>query len=115
MTVYRPADAAEAAEVIAAAAAERQPLELLAGGTKRGLGRPMRTSHSLDASRLSGVIDYDPPELQLTVGSDRAQLIPELELDESRDILVPRGHGMTPLPGSAPSASMRKPTGVSSS
>ena len=66
MTVFQPADAAEAVDLIAAAAAGREPLELLSGGSKRGLGRPAQTPHQLDASRLSGVIDYDPPELQLT-------------------------------------------------
>lgn len=88
MTVYRPADAAEAAEVIAAAAAERQPLELLAGGTKRGLGRPMRTSHSLDASRLSGVIDYDPPELQLTAHAATPMAQIESLLADNRQMLA---------------------------
>jgi glycolate oxidase FAD binding subunit len=66
VTVFQPADAAEAADHIAAAAAARQPLELLSGGSKRGLGRPPQATHQLDASRLSGVIDYDPAELQLT-------------------------------------------------
>jgi nicotinamidase-related amidase len=37
------------------------------------------------------------PETALTIGTDRVQLIPELELDPARDIVVPRWHGMTPF------------------
>ena len=66
MTVFQPSDAAEAAEVVAWAAAESQSLEIVAGGSKRGLGRPPRADHRLDVSRLAGIVDYDPAELILT-------------------------------------------------
>ena len=66
MTLFQPADAAEAQEVVAWAAAERQPLEIVGGGSKRGLGRPMQAEHRIDLGRLAGIVDYDPPELVLT-------------------------------------------------
>ena len=66
VTVFRPADAAEAVEVVAWAAAEGQPLELVGGGSKRALGRPARAEHELDLRRLAGIVDYDPAELVLT-------------------------------------------------
>ncbi len=66
MTRFQPADAAEAQEVVAWAAAERQPLEIVGGGSKRRLGRPMQTDHRIDLARLAGIVDYDPPELVLT-------------------------------------------------
>ena len=66
MTLFQPADATEAQEVVAWAAAEQQPLEIVAGGSKRRLGRPVQAEHRIDLARLAGVVDYDPPELVLT-------------------------------------------------
>ena len=66
MTLFQPADAAEAQELVAWAASEGQALEIVAGGSKRGLGRPVQAEHRLDLSRIAGIVDYDPPELVLT-------------------------------------------------
>lgn len=67
MSVYQPADAAELADVVASAAASGETLEIMAGGSKRSLGRATTTDHTLDVSRIAGVVDYDPAELLLTV------------------------------------------------
>ncbi len=40
--VLKPSDADQVLEVVAWAAAEEAPLEIVAGGTKRGLGRPLQ-------------------------------------------------------------------------
>jgi glycolate oxidase FAD binding subunit len=66
MGVFEPANVVEAAEIIAAAAAEGQGLEILAGGSKLGYGRAMRPAHQLRISRIRGVVDYEPAELRLT-------------------------------------------------
>lgn len=66
MSIFIPSDARETAEIVAWAGAEGHPLELVAGGTKRALGRPMTTEHTLDLSRLTGVVAYEPAELVLT-------------------------------------------------
>ncbi len=66
MTVFQPADVQELQELVARAAAETASLEIVAGGSKRRLGRPTQTDHTLDLARLNGIIDYDPPELVLT-------------------------------------------------
>jgi glycolate oxidase FAD binding subunit len=66
MTTQRPADATEARETIARALAERQPLEVIGGGSKHMLGRPLQTEHVLDMSGVSGILDYEPSELVLT-------------------------------------------------
>jgi glycolate oxidase FAD binding subunit len=62
----QPKDAAQAAEMILWAGSERRTLEIRAGGSKGGVGRPMRTDHVLDVSRLAGVVGYEPAELVLT-------------------------------------------------
>jgi glycolate oxidase FAD binding subunit len=66
MSILKPSDAKQTAEAIAWAAAEGASLEVVAGGTKRALGRPMKTDHVLDLSRLKGIVAYEPAELVLT-------------------------------------------------
>ena len=69
MSVYRPTDEKQLAEVISAALAHEEPLEVVAGGSKRGLGRPMQTPHTLDVSAFSGIRNYEPEELVLSAGA----------------------------------------------
>ena len=47
------------------AVAEEAPLEIVAGGTKRGWGRPLGTNHVLDLSAIAGIRLYEPDELIL--------------------------------------------------
>jgi glycolate oxidase FAD binding subunit len=56
-------------DAIGDALAADEPLELVAGGSKRGLGRPLQLPRSLDLSRLTGIRDYQPSELVLTAGA----------------------------------------------
>src|SRR5439155_24917332 len=69
MTRFLPADLVELRDAVAAALAAEEPVELIGGGSKRGLGRPLQTAHTLDLSRLSGIRDYAPSELVLTAGA----------------------------------------------
>jgi len=66
---FRPADAGELAAVVAAALAQEEPLELVAGGSKRGLGRPLQLPHVVDLSAFAGIRLYEPEELVLTAGA----------------------------------------------
>lgn len=65
MTTLTPADAAEAAEAVAQAAADRASLSIVGLGSKAALGRPWNAERRLDLSRLSGVTTYEPAELVL--------------------------------------------------
>jgi glycolate oxidase FAD binding subunit len=69
MTRFVPTSIDELREAIATALAAEEPVELVAGGTKRGLGRPLQTPHLVDLTRLSGIRDYAPNELVLTAGA----------------------------------------------
>jgi glycolate oxidase FAD binding subunit len=69
MTRFVPSSLDELREAIATALAAEEPVELVAGGTKRGLGRPLQTPHVVDLTRLSGIRDYAPNELVLTAGA----------------------------------------------
>jgi glycolate oxidase FAD binding subunit len=66
MTLFKPADAPALREVVAWAAAAEQPLEIVGGGSKQSLGRPLQVAHTLDLSALSGIVAYEPSELVLT-------------------------------------------------
>jgi glycolate dehydrogenase FAD-binding subunit len=69
MTRFVPTSIDELREAIGAALAAEEPVELVAGGTKRGLGRPLQTPRVVDLTRLSGIRDYTPSELVLTAGA----------------------------------------------
>ena len=66
MPRFRPKDRRELASLLAWAAGEGEALEVIAGGTKRGLGRPVETPHVLDVASLTGIEAYEPEELVLT-------------------------------------------------
>jgi glycolate oxidase FAD binding subunit len=69
MTRFVPTNIEELREAVGVALAVDEAVELVAGGTKRGLGRPLQTPHVLDLTRLSGIRDYVPNELVLTAGA----------------------------------------------
>ena len=70
MSRVAPCEITELSEAIGDALAADEPLELIAGGSKRGLGRPLQLPRTLDLSRLSGIRDYQPSELVLTAGDE---------------------------------------------
>ncbi len=88
MTVFQPSDAVEAAEIVAWAGAESQSLEIIAGGSKRGLGRPPRADHRLDVSRLAGIVGYEPAELILTARAATPMAEIEAQLEAKRQMLA---------------------------
>ena len=69
MSRYRPADEKQLIEVVATAVANEEPLEIVAGGSKRTLGRPPQLPHTLDIAAFAGIRQYEPEELVLTVGA----------------------------------------------
>jgi glycolate oxidase FAD binding subunit len=66
MTILRPSDEKQLSDIVAWAAAEKQPLEVVASGSKRSLGRPVKTQHVLDVSQIAGIVNYEAAELVLT-------------------------------------------------
>ena len=88
MTSYRPADAAEVAEIVAWAHAEAQPLEIVGGGSKRALGRAMQVRHTLELAAFSGILDYEPSELVLTARAATPMHVVAAQLDAERQMLA---------------------------
>ncbi|MCP1836098.1 glycolate oxidase FAD binding subunit [Bradyrhizobium sp. USDA 4532] len=60
-------DAKDVEEVVRAAVASEQPLEVIGHGSKRAIGHPMATNALLDVSALNAVTSYEPNELIITV------------------------------------------------
>ena len=69
MAAFHAVDAKQVSEVVTWAAAEEQPLEIVGGGSKRGVGRPLQVEHVLEVSALSGIGEYEPAELVLTAAA----------------------------------------------
>jgi glycolate oxidase FAD binding subunit len=69
MASFSPTSLAELRDTVGDALAAEEPLEIVAGGTKRGLGRPLQLPRTLNLSRLAGIRDYEPSELVLTAGA----------------------------------------------
>src|SRR6266853_192036 len=88
MVKFAPSDLSELREAVAAALAAEEPVELVGGGSKRGLGRPLQTAHALDLSRLSGIRDYAPSELVLTAGAATPLAEIERALEEAGQMLA---------------------------
>jgi len=63
----RVRDAKDVEQVVRAAIASEQPLEIIGHGGKRAIGHPMATNAMLDLSGLNAVISYEPNELIITV------------------------------------------------
>src|SRR6266513_640218 len=77
MSRVAPADLCELRDAVGEALAAEEPLELVAGGSKRGLGRPLQLPRYFDLSGITGIRDYQPSELVLTAAA--ATPIEEIE------------------------------------
>src|SRR5882672_11411797 len=88
MTRFVPTDLAELRDAVGAALAAEEPVELVGGGSKRALGRPLQTPHVLDVSRLAGIREYQPSELVLTAGAATPLAEIERALAENSQMLA---------------------------
>ncbi len=88
MSLLQPSDANEIAEMISWVVQEGDSLEIVGGGTKRALGRPMKTDHVLDVSRLEEIVAYEPAELVLTVRPGEPLASINAELKQNRQMLA---------------------------
>jgi glycolate oxidase FAD binding subunit len=69
VTRFIPTNLDELRDAVGTALAVEEPVEIVGGGSKRGLGRPLQTPHLLDLSGLAGIREYEPSELVLTAGA----------------------------------------------
>jgi len=86
--IFQPENQAQLRDLIQWANAEKAPLELVGQGTKRGLGAPIVADNQADLSALSGVMEYDPEELIIT-------LRPGTPLQDVEGLLSDKGQMLT--------------------
>lgn len=96
-----PVDENEVAAIVAGANTSRQPLAIVGGGTRAGLGRPVQAGATLATSALTGVTLYEPAELVLSAraGTPLAEIEELLAASGQRLPFEPMDH--RPLLGSA--------------
>ena len=61
-----PASEADICDIVRGCASDGRTLEIVGGGTKRGIGQPMRADALLSTAGLSGITEYNPGELVVT-------------------------------------------------
>ncbi len=71
-------------EFVRMAREARSPFEIVAGGTRRSVGRPLGGLAMLDVSGLSGIVKYEPAELIITAR-------PATPLTEIKAVLAEKG------------------------
>ena len=99
----KPRTAKDVEDAVQWALSRGAALELVGRGSKRAIGRPAQSDHTLDLSGLSGVILYEPEELVLSAHAGTP-------LDEIEALLAARGQHLAfepidygPLLAGAPS------------
>ena len=85
---FKPTSLDELRDAIAWALANEARLEVVAQGTKRGIGRPMQVQRTLDVTALAGVRLYEPEELVLTAGAATPMVEIEALLAAKRQVLA---------------------------
>ena len=84
LTNIRPVDEREFARVLAEATATNTPLEVLGGGSKQHIGRPMQTAANISTKGLRGVTLYEPTEMVMSARAGTP-------LEQIEDALAARG------------------------
>ena len=104
MPVFAPRDATELREIVAEAVARERPLEIVGGGTKRGLGRPVDGAVEVSTASLAAATVYEPEELVLTASPAAKLAEVEAMLAQSRQQLAFEPPDLGPLLGAAADA-----------
>jgi glycolate oxidase FAD binding subunit len=91
----RPSTAEELREVVAWAAAEETPLEILGAGTKRTLGRPVEVETQVTLAGLAGIGLYEPAELVMSakIGTPLAEIEARLADNHQQLAFEPPDYG----------------------
>ena len=101
-----PADADGLADAVRWAVAGEHPLEVLAGGSKRALGRPVQSAASLSLAAFDGIVDYQPSELVLTAQAATPLATVEAAVEAERQMLAFEPADYAPLFGAGERATL---------
>jgi glycolate oxidase FAD binding subunit len=84
----KPRNEAEIVTAVREARSASTPIEIVGGGTKRGLGRPTQTAVTMDMSDLSGISLYEPSELVIGAAAGTSLSSINAALAENRQQLA---------------------------
>ena len=101
-----PADADGLADAVRWAVAGEHPLEVIAGGSKRALGRPVQSAATLSLAAFDGIVDYQPSELVLTAGAATPLATIQAAVEAERQMLAFEPADYGPLLGAAEPATL---------
>ena len=65
--IYKPNNEKDLQEIIKYCFKKNLPIEIIGRGTKSQIGKKLQCAKTLDMSNISGIIDYKPEELYITV------------------------------------------------
>ena len=94
-----PTDADGLADAVRWAVSHERPLEVVAGGSKRRLGRPVQSAATLSLAAFDGIVDYQPSELVLTAKAATPLAAIEAATQAERQILAFEPADYAPLLG----------------
>ena len=83
-----PADADGLADAVRWAVAGEHPLEVVAGGSKRALGRPVQSAATLSLAAFDGIVDYQASELVLTADAATPLATIQTAIEAERQMLA---------------------------
>ena len=98
----KPRDATELRQAVEWALNEGVTLDLRGSGSKTALGKPMQADQLLDLSGLSGIVDYAPEELVVTLRAGTPMREVEALLAQRNQMLAFEPPDLGPLLGRAP-------------
>ena len=107
-----PTDADGLADAVRWAVAGEHPLEVLAGGSKQTLGRPVQSAATVSLAALDGIVDYQPSELVLTAQAATPLATIEAALEAERQMLAFEPADYGPLLRASGGADLRAPGGA---
>jgi glycolate oxidase FAD binding subunit len=94
MTIAAPASEREVADTIRGAHDASTPVEIVGGGTKRGIGRLVNAGLTLSTRGLAGITSYNPAEMVMTAraGTPLAEIEAALGANRQRLAFEPPDH-----------------------
>lgn len=98
----KPRDAKELRQAVEWALSEGVTLDVRGEGSKLALGQPMQCAQVLDLSGLSGIVDYAPEELVVTLHAGTPMREVEALLAQRNQMLAFEPPDLGPLLGRAP-------------
>ena len=101
-STIKPRDAKELRQAVEWALNDSQTLDVRGQGSKLALGKPMSCDQVLDLSGLSGIVDYAPEELVVTLRAGTPMREVEALLAQRNQMLAFEPPDLGPLLGRAP-------------